>query len=479
MNARPQTRPARRGACPGLSAPMQTGDGLLVRWRPIGAVPLTAFAGLGAAARTHGNGIVEVTARGSIQVRGLSDASAERFAADVAALGIAATDGLPILTDALAGVGAHDIVDARALAEELRRKLEGVPIVQNSRLHCDEPRKGDEAIHSQVSAPGLLRSARNDGLIRAERGLAGRTLPARLGPKVSVVIDGGGVPGLDALAADVRLCAVGRRTDQLVRIGVAGDGASALVLGCVTAADGADAVLRLLDVLAQRGPGARAREILAAEGIGVFRRAIADLLSCRHAWQPTTMRSSEAIGLHPLRDGALACGVGLGFGHADASSLELLAKAATLSGASGICTAPGRALIAIGMTRQASCAFAAEAERLGFIVSPDDPRRHVVACAGAPFCAAAYIPARALAPSIAQAAAEFVRQSFTIHISGCNKGCAHAAPAALTVVGTADGCALVADGSARQAPFAIVSRAELPAAIVRSARSVKRVASHV
>ena len=35
----------RRGVCPGLSAPLQTGDGLLVRFRPAGAVPLRAFDG--------------------------------------------------------------------------------------------------------------------------------------------------------------------------------------------------------------------------------------------------------------------------------------------------------------------------------------------------------------------------------------------------------------------------------------------------
>ena len=67
--------PPRRGACPGLSAPMQTGDGLLVRLLPLGTISLRAFADLCRAARTHGNGIVEVTSRGSIQVRGLSAAS--------------------------------------------------------------------------------------------------------------------------------------------------------------------------------------------------------------------------------------------------------------------------------------------------------------------------------------------------------------------------------------------------------------------
>jgi precorrin-3B synthase len=88
MNA-PVPSPMRRGACPGLSAPMATGDGLLARLTPSGAtIALSAFGGLCAAARRHGNGIVEVTSRGSIQVRGLTAASAGPFAAEAAALGI-------------------------------------------------------------------------------------------------------------------------------------------------------------------------------------------------------------------------------------------------------------------------------------------------------------------------------------------------------------------------------------------------------
>ena len=104
MNA-PMDRSMRRGACPGLSAPMATGDGLLARLTPAGStIALDAFAGLCAAARTHGNGIVEITSRGSIQVRGLSAASAPLFAADVASLGIEASDGIPVVTDPLAGL---------------------------------------------------------------------------------------------------------------------------------------------------------------------------------------------------------------------------------------------------------------------------------------------------------------------------------------------------------------------------------------
>ena len=59
MTAAALTLPQPRGACPGLSAPMATGDGLLVRLLPIGTIALDTFADLSAAARQHGNGIVE------------------------------------------------------------------------------------------------------------------------------------------------------------------------------------------------------------------------------------------------------------------------------------------------------------------------------------------------------------------------------------------------------------------------------------
>ena len=70
-------------------------------------IALSAFSGLCAAARRHGNGIVEVTSRGSIQVRGLNAASAGPFATETAALGIPAEEGIPVLAfhDALEDPG--------------------------------------------------------------------------------------------------------------------------------------------------------------------------------------------------------------------------------------------------------------------------------------------------------------------------------------------------------------------------------------
>jgi precorrin-3B synthase len=53
---------------------MVTGDGLLARITPSSPISLDAFVTLCEAAQAHGNGIMEVTQRGSLQVRGLSQA---------------------------------------------------------------------------------------------------------------------------------------------------------------------------------------------------------------------------------------------------------------------------------------------------------------------------------------------------------------------------------------------------------------------
>jgi precorrin-3B synthase len=438
----------RRGACPGLEVPMPSGDGLLARLRPTGTISLSAFAALGAAARQFGNGVIEITSRGSIQIRGLIASSAPRFADAVNALGIAADEGIPVHSNALAAL-ADEILDADSLAEDLRTMLTRT------------------------------------------------SLPARLCPKVSVAIDGGGALGLDNLAADVRLCADLANGDTVFHVGVAGDGTTATKVGTVASADGVEAARRLLDIISRCGRTARARDVLASDGVAPFHAVIADLIingvssssfpglaRASTSWRRAAGKDvdgrheaghklKDAIRVHRLRDGSIACGVGVAFGHTNAPALEQLTQAARSTGALGFRTAPGRVLLAIGIRPADAATFAAAAEQLGFIVHPDDPRRYVIACAGAPICAAAHIAARSIAPSVSEAARKYLDSHFRIHISGCAKGCAHAGAANLTIVGRADGCAAITNGSVRDSPVASATANELPAVIAALARQAK------
>ena len=433
MTAHARRIPQQRGTCPGLSAPMPTGDGLLTRFTPIGTIPLTAFTRFCAAARTHGNGIVEVTARGSIQIRGLSAVSAPKFAAQIATLEIAAEDGVPILCNPLSGIEADEILDVTPLARELRRTL------------------------------------------------GKRSAAAQLNAKVSVAIDGGRKLDLARIPADIRLTAQSMNNETLLRVAVGGDDASAIDLGIVAPEGGVEAACRLLGLLAERGRHVRARDIIVAEGTTVFHKALSTHPALCRASAPADgdkrthggdklSRDEQAIAVHRSRDGSLACGVGLPFGHADADALERLADVAGTAGSYGLRAAPGRTLLTIGLTKQSAAGFVAAAKQLGFVTRADDPRRHVLACAGAPLCTSAYIATRAMAPGIAAAAAPHLTSDATIHISGCAKGCAHPAAATLTVVGTGGDCALVANGSARDTPFAAAPVNELLAAIERYLR---------
>jgi precorrin-3B synthase len=285
-----------------------------------------------------------------------------------------------------------------------------------------------------------------------------------LGPKVSVVIDSGSALHLDAMPADIRL-----RADAGWHVAVGGDGSTAIRLGSVAPANATEVVERLLETMALDGPRARAKDIVRRQGPGSFCAAIRDLLN--DAPGPRPRLESDPIGTHGLRDG-VALGIGLAFGHTDADTLDALIEAAVSSGARGLRTAPGRALLVIGLAANSAPELAAAAASLGFITRRDDPRRHVVACAGAPICASAEIPARRLGPLIGAAAPALLDGSLTVHLSGCPKGCAHPAAGALTIVGRPDSCGLVIGGTARDQASTTIATAALPKTFARLAQEV-------
>jgi precorrin-3B synthase len=374
-----------RGICPGLADPLPTGDGLLARLAVARAIPLDAFTALCAAAQTHGNGIMEITSRGSLQVRGLTEGSAPTFAVVVEALDIADAAGGRVLANPLAGLDPHEILDVTDLAAQLRERV-------------------------------------------VESGLA-----ANLAPKVSVILDGGGALHLDLIPCDIRLRAEVINNATCFHVTLAGDSTNEMI----APERAVETVLELLHAIAARGPTARARDLLPLS------------ISPGGGKAKPARDEDEPIGTHCLRNGSTAIGAGLPFGYGDAATLQTLIDEARGAGAVSARPAPGRTLLLIGLAPAQAGGFAAKAEQLGFITSPDDPRRGVVACAGAPACAAAQIPTRALAPAIA-AAAWLDRQ--TIHVSGCSKGCARAAPADLTIIGVGGKCEIVPNGRAQDAP---------------------------
>jgi precorrin-3B synthase len=390
---------------------METGDGLLVRLLPIAPIPLDAFMALCAAARAHGNGIMEISARGSVQMRGLTPLSAPLLAAEVSRLDIAIGEGVPVIADPLPDDPAA-LIDVQPLAAALRRAI------------------GEKAL--------------------------------RLAPKVSVVIDGGGSLDFDALHADIRLRAVPGETGAKFQVAVAGDAMSATPAGLVRPDEAVGAVLALLARTAAQGPEARAADL---------RPASATEPRMTAARPPR----AETVGRHSLKEGAFAVGLGLAFGHSHADALSGLALIAQTHGARWARPVPGRSLLVGPLAGGGAAITQRGAERLGFVTEPSDPRRRIAACPGAPLCTHGLIAARALAADIAREIQLPGTHGIALHLSGCAKGCAHPRPAALTVVGTQRGCGMVRGGFARAAPSAFVDPADLVAELRRIAGKMREV----
>lgn len=388
----------RRGACPALSAPMQTGDGLLVRLNPFaGGLSPKALIGLSDSAARHGNGIMEVTARGSIQIRGLTMASAGQLAAEVNALGIAVRTGVPVETGPLAGLDAQEIADPRPLAEAIREAIE-----------------------------------RTD-------------LTGKLGPKVSVVIDGGGAVRLDTILADIRLVAIEDDGNVKWHLATGGTAITATPLALLDEADACDATMTILRAIAARGREGRARDLTALP----LPAASSPAAPQPERYHPT---DSIPIGILSLANDALAVGIALPFGSMPAERIAKLCSEAAERGAGEIRPAPGRTLLFLGMTRAACTDLQHAAQTLGFATETADPRLHIAACPGEPACASGRIATREIAETLASNHAGLLDGSFTLHISGCAKGCAHPATAALTLIGGENGAGLVVDGTAKALP---------------------------
>ncbi|MEQ6249655.1 precorrin-3B synthase [Sulfitobacter sp. HNIBRBA3233] len=63
-----------KGWCPGALRPMMSGDGLVVRVRPFGGRLRRAQAdGIASLAAAHGNGFIDLSSRGNIQIRGVRE----------------------------------------------------------------------------------------------------------------------------------------------------------------------------------------------------------------------------------------------------------------------------------------------------------------------------------------------------------------------------------------------------------------------
>ncbi|MEF0941542.1 precorrin-3B synthase [Rhizobium sp. BR 362] len=409
-----------RGACPSLSAPMITGDGLLVRLRPTTpGLTIGQFRALAQAAERHGNGLIEITARGNLQLRGMTAENMAGLAEDIAHADIIPETGVTIEVPPLSGLDPLEIADARELAALLREQI--------------------AALDPQPE----------------------------LAPKLAIIIDAGGRLNLDAITADIRLRAARIAENSTMWVlAIGGTAQTAKALASLSTGQSIPAIIELLKALALLGPRARGRDLDVASLRKQYQSPDVSALSMADQYVSPT-------GIHPLGSDRLALGLRPSFGQIHARDLLRFLAVAEDAGASEIRAAPEHAILVLGLDAKAAKAVQLAAANYGFRTRPDDPSNHLEVCAGAGACASAFYPTKAAAADLLELVPELLDGSLTIHLSGCRKGCAHPGNSALTIVGAPMGYGVVVNGSASSEPVAYIGKEELKSALAEMNRLVR------
>ncbi len=374
----------REDACPGALQTHAAADGGLARVRlPGGALRAGQLAALATAARELGNGSLELTSRGNVQLRGLPAGAEGELGERLAAVGLlpSATHERVrnLVASGLSGRTAGGHLDVRPWVAALDAGL------------CAEP--------TLAGLPGRFLATLDDG--RGDvSGLGGDVGLVALSPTTVALLLGGDDSGLRTPA----------------------DGAVALALAACRAF--------LAERTAQRSTAWRRAEL--PDGPA---RVAARLPGgqCRDFGPRLPVPAAPLIGpvgALPQLDGRTALAVLVPLGVLSAAQAELLAAAAE-----EVEVTPWRTVV---VPDQPDAGAAPAMVRAGLVVDPGSPWRRVTACAGRPGCAKSLADVRADAAAAVTAGtlpAGGARQ----HWVGCERRCGRPQGDVVDVVATPTG----------------------------------------
>lgn len=405
----------RKGWCPGALRPMMTRDGLLVRLRMTGGqLEASTALALAALAEFYGNGLFDLSARANLQMRGVRESDLPALLDALTDLGLldhdpAAEAVRNVIASPLAGLGGH--LDIRPIVKAIETRL-----VQDTALHA---------------------------------------LPGKFG----FLIDDGGEPSLAGVAADVRFDAVRDPRDELdgawrFWIGLGGRRDDAEPLGFCGIGEVAEAAAwagRTFLMLAEK----TSAEVRRMEGLirrlGRYQTARAFGGDGNAPRLPFAGASAKTppVGLIPAASFP-SLGVAAPYGRLDHAMLRAAANAAETHGLGELRLTPWRCLLLPGVEAQAAQDSLAAA---GFILDRADARLRIAACPGRAGCEQGSTETHRDAEAFRGFVHRLEGEGIALHVSGCEKGCAHPGRAALTLTGREGYYDLVQNGTAASVPL--------------------------
>jgi len=200
-----------KGWCPSALRPMQSGDGLVVRIRPRGGrFSAEQAAGIAGLSQRHGNGLLDLTGRANLQIRGVSEKSHPLLIVGLDHLGLVDAElQSETQRNILVTPFCRDGDEAQLLATELewalaKRSL-GLPEKFGFAIDCGESRvltqaPADIRIERAIDGSLILRA---DGMSRGRSMPRDAIIPGVIGLAEWFAASGGAQDGRGRMAAHV------------------------------------------------------------------------------------------------------------------------------------------------------------------------------------------------------------------------------------------------------------------------------------
>jgi ferredoxin-nitrite reductase len=397
--------------CPGLFSPTSAQDGILSRIRvPGGILNGTQCEVIATLSDQYGNGLVQVTNRANLQLRGLEtklpiDALGQLQAVALAAP-IPALDGIRnIMSSPTVGIDPQALVDTRPLVREWNRTL--------------------------MSRPDF----------------------AVLSPKFSVCFDGGEGVGVGDRPNDITLIATKIEGDIQFRLHLStGERGDAPQDVGVNVREGQEIALLtalaevyrnyILDQSNLRKPP-RLRALLKDWGVDRYLQTVSQHIDFPLKTETENCHRLNPIpyahlGIHPQQQADLSyAGVSLPLGQLRTQQLRALANLSRQYGDGSLRLTPWQTVIVPNVLTAQVTQVQQQIEGVGLQIDATHPSSAMVACSGTSGCSAAVADtqrhAQVLMAHLGRSLA--LDRPINIHFSGCDKSCAQHQAGDITLVG--------------------------------------------
>ncbi|PYE89721.1 precorrin-3B synthase [Phyllobacterium leguminum] len=389
----------RRSACPGLFRMTEAADGRICRVKlscgRLSAIQARAVADV---AERYGNGIIEITNRANLQLRGIREDDADDviLALTQAGLGPLVPEGDDIrnvMVSPTAGIDTNLAFDTLPLAESLLETLQTTPAYY------------------------------------------------ALSPKFSILIDGGEACAVTNHTSDIWLAAT--EDGERCVFGLASC-PPAPALGMVAAEDAQALLTAILGLFLEIGaerPGIVRMKHLVAEMpasdiLDRLRSHLTFPITDAFYWQRPAPRAFAHLGIHPrLQEGLVYAGAAAPLGRLDPETLRAFADIAVDTNTDEIRLTPWQSVLLPDIPASRAADILERMRAIGLATDPAVPLASMIACSGSNGCASALADTQGDGEKLSRLLK--TGEAMPVHLTGCPKSCASIGPAPATLVAVA------------------------------------------